>query len=85
MVSVAEDALEPTVTFDIIEGNILDSSNIFTEELTQDEKQEMYDIVTELDHVNSREVIDFTSQENAPPAEIHPCHKTHSKVQRYIK
>ena len=44
-----------------------------TANLTQEEKEEMYVLVNELEGVNSRELIDFTSQQDA--ASEPPRHK----------
>ena len=75
MASAQGSASEQVVSFDIFEGDILDSSTILTENLTQEEKEEMYVLVNELEAVNSRELIDFATQQNATTAETHPHHK----------
>ena len=75
MVSTAGEASDPFVCFDIVDGTIIDNENILTETLTEEEKEEMYAIVKEFDHVNSRELIDFTLQETPPTAAAPPHHK----------
>ena len=62
---VAEDHADDT--FNICDGQIFDSDAILTETLTQDEKEEMLTIVQGLEGINSRELIDFTSQEFTIP------------------
>ena len=61
--------------FNITDSEILDSTNIFTENLTQEEKQEMYAIGSTMEHANSCELMGFISQENALSGESHPHHK----------
>ena len=73
MASMAEDANEQAVTFDILDNSVLSVDIIIDGDITEAEKEEMYAIVEQIDGVNSRELIDFTSQEFAPPAK--PCHK----------
>ena len=65
MAAVAKAALNKVVSFDIFEGNILDGENIMTDNLTQEEKEEVYVLVNELESVNSHELMDFATQENA--------------------
>ena len=72
MVSNAEEASAAVICFDIIDSAVIDSDKILSETLTEEEKEEMYAIVSQLEGVNSRELIDFTSQENAPPATAAP-------------
>ena len=66
MATVAPDATEDAITFDLIEDNVFDGDIILDGNITEGEKEEMYAIVDQIDGVNSRELIDFTSQEFAP-------------------
>ena len=51
------------VTFDLSEANLIDANNLFNEKLTQEEQEEITTIVTELEAVNSCELVDFATQE----------------------
>ena len=73
MAAMAKAASEDIFTFDISDESLLETSNILTETLMQDEQEEIHTIVTALESVNSRELIDFTSQETT--AIVNPCHK----------
>ena len=59
MVSGENNSLSDVITFDILDGEIVDSDSNLTETLTQDEREEIMNIVDALDSVNSRELIDF--------------------------
>lgn len=59
MVSVAEGVSEQVLTFEIYGKQILDG-NIFTEILSQEEQGEMINIVSELQVVDSIELMTFT-------------------------
>ena len=54
---------EQVVHFDIYDESIFSGNNVLTENLTQDEREEIYRVVGEIEGANSREIIDFTSQE----------------------
>ena len=56
-------ANDEVITFDLFDENRLNSDNILDDKLTEDEKQEMYAIVEELEGVNSKELVVFTRQE----------------------
>ena len=72
MATVVESASEDVVSLDIFDESILSDGTILDEKLTKEEEAEMYNIVEQLESVNSKELIDFTSQEFAA---IPPRHK----------
>ena len=74
MASNAEEASASVIWFDIIDSAVIDSDKILSETLTEEEIEEMYAIVNQLEGVNSHELIDFTLQENAPPTAAAPPH-----------
>ena len=59
----ASDAAAQGITFDIFDGNIQQDATILVDKLTQEEKHEILNIIEEMDGANSREIIDFVSQE----------------------
>ena len=75
MAEMANSVLEHVITFNISNDSLIEDSNILTENLTTDEQQEIHNIVTALEGVNSRELIDFTLQEPTAAAIANPRHK----------
>ena len=63
MVEAYDLAFSGAVTFDIIDMDQLSDDNLLDEKLTQEEFQEIENIVTEMEGVNSAELVDFVSQE----------------------
>ena len=58
------------IFFEIFDGNILDREENLTEQLTQEEREEIMNIVESLPSVNSHELLDF-----ATPVKV-LCHKS---------
>ena len=58
------------IALDFFDGTLPDNATILMENLTQEEKEEMVQIVQQLDSVNSWEVINFASQEDAALAAV---------------
>ena len=56
--------MEAIITFDIFDGKELTEEDIFNTGISQDEVQEIANVVQAMDGVNSREIIDFCSQQN---------------------
>ena len=52
------------ITFDIFDESDCDNNQIMVGHLTQEEEEEIHNVVSLLDSVNSKELIDFTSHEN---------------------
>ena len=52
-------AADSIITFDIFHDSVLNETNDLSDKLTQEEKEEIYRVVEQMEGVNSREVIDF--------------------------
>ena len=73
MASMVEAVNDDVITFDLYDDTKLPNAVILDSNLTQEEQDEMIAIVEQIDGVNSRELINFTSQEYTAPAK--PRHK----------
>ena len=52
------------ISFDIFDDSDLENNEISVANLTQEEQEELANVVSLMDSVNSKELIDFSSQEN---------------------
>ena len=52
------------ITFNIYDESDMENSNIIVDNLTQEEREEIANVVSLIDSVNSRELMDFSTQEN---------------------
>ena len=82
MAAMAEIDADETIILDICDSESIKENYLFTDNLTQDEKEEICNIVQQIDGVNSRELIDFTSQEFTIPGKLaNPHHKSVSTAE----
>ena len=60
-----QDAFSDVITFDIFDDSDIENNQINVRNLTQEEQEDIANVVSLMDAVNSKELIDFSSQENA--------------------
>ena len=58
-------ASELLIAFDFFDENSSPDDNVLSEQLTQDEKKEIYRVVGDFEGANIAELVDFMSQEFA--------------------
>ena len=54
------------ITFDLLEGSFNDADILLNERITKEEQEEIYRVVTVLESVSSKELLDFLTDEKAP-------------------
>ena len=60
--SVTRGLIEPII-FDLFDANMSGNDEIFAQDLSKEEKNQIVQLVSELDNFNSRELINFATQE----------------------
>ena len=70
MAAAAKPASEDVIAFDIFDEVLVDSDINLLEKLTKEEQAEICNVVQQMEHVNSREIIDFADSQELllPPA-----------------
>ena len=63
MAAEAEQASADVISLDILEGVDIDSADILPQEITHDQAEQVFRVIDEFEGVNSRELIDFSTQE----------------------
>ena len=66
MASGSENLSDQVITFKLYDNSVLSEEGILTDKLTDEEYHEMCSIVTEFQGNNSRDLIDFLSQQPEP-------------------
>ena len=59
-----ESVFSDIITFDIYDNSELENNDITIQDFTQEEKEEIEHVVSLIDSVNSKELMDFSTQEN---------------------
>ena len=67
---MAEESTDEMIVLELSDTELIEGSSILNETLTQDQREEITSIVQEIQGVNSRELIDFTSQEFTIPGNL---------------
>ena len=60
-----QDAFSDVITFDIFDDSDIENNQITIRHLTQEEQDDIANVVSLMDSVNSKELMDFSSQDNA--------------------